>query len=254
MLSDRPGALEQALPLSARDERLALEPPERARYRCLGRLAAAAASEALRAARPHWTDHELAGAAAQALCARGLQPALLLAAGEERLARYRHPLPTARPLGRRAMLVLCARRFGLYANLTRFVSFGAGADPREPQLLALEAVALDACVAGQPLSDVYRALDGAYAYAGWPDALAQHHQGGITGYQAREVLASAHSEIQLREGMALALNPSLDGLKVEDTFLLNGGTGETLENLTFDPDWPWTEVQGRPRPLCLEAT
>ncbi|MDC8757354.1 M24 family metallopeptidase [Janthinobacterium fluminis] len=249
VLSDRPGPREHALPACAREARLVLGPQERERYRRLGRLAAGAAGEALRAARPRWSEHELAGAAAHALCARGLQPALVLAAGEERLARYRHPLPTARPLGRRAMLVLCARRHGLYANLTRFVCFGVGADPRQEQLMALEAVALDACEAGQPLCTVYRALDGAYAYAGWPDAILQHHQGGITGYLAREVLATAHTEITLREGMALAFNPSLDGIKIEDTFLLED---EALCNLTFDPDWPWAEVQGRRRPLCLE--
>ncbi|WP_017878702.1 M24 family metallopeptidase [Janthinobacterium sp. CG3] len=251
VLSDRPGPLEHALPAWARDERLVLAAPERARYRQLGRLAAGAASATLRAAGPGWTEYELAGAAAQALCARGLAPALVLAAGAERLGRYRHPLPTAQPLGRRAMLVLCARRFGLYANLTRFVSFGAGADPRQQALMALEAVGLDACEPGQPLSTVYRALEGAYAYAGWPDAILQHHQGGITGYLAREVLASAHAETCLRDGMALALNPSLDGIKIEDTFLLEGGE---LENLTFDPDWPWALVQGRKRPLCLEKT
>ena len=249
VLSDRPALHEHALPPDARDERLVLLAPERERYRRLGRLAAAAAGEALRAARPDWTEYELAGAAAHALWARGLQPALLLAAGEERLARYRHPLPSARPLGARAMLVLCARRHGLYANLTRFVRFGAGADPREAEMMALEAVALDACEAGQPLSTVYHALDGAYAYAGQPDAIAAHHQGGITGYQAREVLASPHSEIMLRPGMALAFNPSLDGIKIEDTFLL-GEDG--LENLSFDPLWPCSEVRGRRRPLWLE--
>lgn len=81
-----------------------------------------------------------------------------------------------------------------------------------------------------------------------PDAIRAHHQGGITGYQAREVIATAHTGIELKSGMALAFNPSLPGIKIEDTFLLDEGD---LKNLTFDPGWPSALVQGRRRPLSL---
>jgi hypothetical protein len=50
--------------------------------------------------------------------------------------------------------------------------------------------------------------------------------------------------------MALAWNPSLPGAKVEDTFLL---AKQGLENLTLDPAWPMTSVDGRPRPMVLEG-
>jgi Xaa-Pro aminopeptidase len=251
VLCDRPAAHEHALAPEARAERLQLCEQEQVRYRQVGRLAASAASEALRAAQPGWTEYELAGAAAHALWARGLHPALVLAAGAQRVAHYRHPTPSIQPLGPRAMLVLCARRFGLYANLTRFVWFeDARGEARrlDDEIMALEALALDACEPGAPLCDVYNTLDSAYAYAGHPDAIREHHQGGITGYLAREILATAHSAIELKNGMALAFNPSLAGIKIEDTFLLDGGE---LMNLTCDPGWPSTPVQGRRRPLSL---
>ncbi len=55
----------------------------------------------------------------------------------------------------------------------------------------------------------------------------------------------------LAEGIAVAWNPSLAGAKIEDTFaiLKDGG----LENLTFDPNWPSVEVEGRNRPVPLET-
>ena len=59
---DRPGLHERCLPVALREERLPLLAPEQARYREVGRLASAAASEALRAARPDWSEQELAGA------------------------------------------------------------------------------------------------------------------------------------------------------------------------------------------------
>jgi hypothetical protein len=50
--------------------------------------------------------------------------------------------------------------------------------------------------------------------------------------------------------MAFAFNPSYNGMKIEDTFLL-GPDG--LENLTFDPAWPSVDIGGRQRPLWLEV-
>lgn len=249
VLADRPVGGERALPAAPRLQRLLLSVSEQARYRALGAEAAKAMSEVLAAARPHWTERQLAAEGARALWLRGIQPALVLACGERRLPLYRHPTPTAEPLGRRAMLVFCARRHGLYANLTRFVSFGP-APSAQHELLGVEATGLAACVPGNSLSAVYHALEQGYRHIGRNDAIREHHQGGITGYAARELLATASTALALQSGMAVAFNPSLPGLKVEDTFLL-GQHG--LENLTVDPDWPSTMVQGRARPLWLEA-
>lgn len=258
VLSDRPrvanGHGEQPLPASLRLRRMVLQPAEQERYRALGRDAAAAMSDALRAARPEWTELELAAAGAQALWRRGIQPALVLAAGSRRLHAYRHPVPTAAALGPRAMLVFCARRHGLYANLSRGVAFGALSDDEknaQADLLQVEATGLDAVRPGQSLAAVYHALDAAYRHANRPDAIRAHHQGGVTGYQAREIVASPSTATGIETGMAFAFNPSFAGTKVEDTFLL-GPNG--LENLTLDADWPATTIQGRARPVWLEVT
>jgi hypothetical protein len=74
-------------------------------------------TEVLQAAQPTWTEYQLAGAGAEALWSRGLHPALTLVAGERRLPLYRHATPTGEKIGRQAMLVFCARGYGLYANL-----------------------------------------------------------------------------------------------------------------------------------------
>lgn len=249
VLSDRPANGELALPNALRQRRMVLGEAEQGRYRELGLAAAQAMSETLRAARPGWTEYELAGAGAHALWRRGIEPALVLAAGARRLPLYRHATPSNEPIGERAMLVFCARRHGLYANLTRFVSFGP-APGAQSELMAVEATGLAAVTPGNSLSAVYHALAQAYHHAGQENAIAEHHQGGITGYLAREIVATPATATELETGMAFAFNPSFKGVKIEDTFLL-GPAG--LENLTFDPGWPAAEVQGRMRPLWLEA-
>ncbi|MFC4931985.1 M24 family metallopeptidase [Massilia sp. GCM10023247] len=253
VLSDRPHGAEQALPAALRQRRMVLTASEQQRYRELGREAAEAMTATLRRARPEWTEYELAASGAAELWRRGIQPALILAAGERRLPLYRHPTPTHERIGARAMLVFCARRHGLYANLTRCVSFaGPGSAPQDQNvLMEVEATGLAAVVPGKSLSAVFHAFAAAYNHADRQSAMDEHHQGGITGYQARELVATPSTATELETGMAFAFNPSFAGLKIEDTFLL-GPQG--LDNLTLDPQWPAVTVQGRQRPLWLEVS
>lgn len=258
VLSDRPGLHERSLPVALREERLVLLESEQQRYRQVGQLAAGAAADALRQARPDWSEQELAAACVRALWLRGLQAVHVLVSGEQRLQRYRRAPPAQVVLGTQVVLALCARRFGLCASLSRQRRFGpaqlradgaaVAMDDADAAMLALEAVALDACETGHALSMVYHALDSAYAFAGQPDTVRTSRQGGIHGYLAPEVAAGAHTEILLKRGMALAFHPSLPGSTVEDTFLLDGNQ---LHNLTHDPAWPSAMVQGRSRPLTL---
>ena len=77
----------------------------------------------------------------------------------------------------------------------------------------------------------------------------EHHQGGLTGYQAREAIARPDSVELIQCGTALALNPSLRGAKIGDTFYV---ADDVLHNLTFDGAWPHVLVNGRARPQVLE--
>jgi Xaa-Pro aminopeptidase len=249
--SDRPARGEVPLPAEAAAIRAALLPEEVARYRALGAETAAAVTDVLLAARPEWTGFELAGAAAESLWARGIHPALTLVGDARRLPVHRHPTPSRERLGARAMLVVCARRHGLYANMTRFVSFRL--PTAEERALAddvarVEAAALDLSRPGATLGAVFDGLVAAYAAAGHPGEEARHHQGGPCGYLSRDAIAVPGSTVRLAAGGAVAWNPSLPGAKVEDTIRL-GEDG--LEILTVDARWPTVEIAGRPRPEVL---
>lgn len=226
--------------------RLVLSPEAQATIRVLGRQVAEGVGEVVRGAGPDWREDQLAGALAEALWGRGVQPVLLLVAGEERLFRHRHPLPKDRSLGRAFMAVVCAEVGGLVVNLTRMASFGhPEVEARYRAVLEVERVALEHSRPGVALGEVLAAIDGAYKALGFPEALEEHHQGGVGGYRSREVVATPGHPLRLQEGMVLAWNPSLAGAKVEDTFLLTAGG---LFNLTGDPGWPTVEVGGRKRP------
>jgi Xaa-Pro aminopeptidase len=254
VLSDRPiPHVEKRLPSSLEQHKQVMMSSELERYRQLGRNASEAMTEVLKAAKPTWTEYQLAGAGAEALWSRGIHPALTLVGGERRLPIYRHATASGEQIGREAMLVFCARQYGLYANLTRFVCFG-GLGEKQSELhrhvREIEAQALNACQPGTSLNSVYDTLAQAYQQHGFPNAIREHHQGGTTGYLAREIVANPTTTDTLVEGIAVAWNPSLAGAKIEDTFvILNDGK---LENLTFDPNFPNVEVEGRFRAVPLE--
>jgi antitoxin VapB len=232
--------------------RSALTDPEIERYRALGRDTAAAAGAALRGARPDETELALAGRAARELYERGIEPFVLLVAGAERLPLHRHPLPTAAPLGARAMLVLCGRRHGLVCAVTRLRAF-TPLSPAERAtyagLLGVEAAYLDATRPGARIGDIVAAGAAAYAEHGFSAAeWHNHHQGGPTGYTTRDYLATPATDHVAQDRQAFAWNPSGGGFKIEDTVL---ATAEGVEILSPDPEWPAVAAAGRQRPDVL---
>src|SRR5829696_6197175 len=221
--SDRPRHGERDVAAALVAARAGLLPAEVERYRALGRETASAAGAALRDAAEAEPEFALAGRAARELLDRGIDPGVLLVAGEERLPRHRHPLPTAAPLGARAMLVVCGRRHGLICSLSRMRAF----TPLRPAerdtydgLLAVEAAALDTTRPGARIGDIVAAVAAAYPAHGFAaDEWHQHHQGGPTGYAPRDYLAGPAVDALVGERQAFAWNPSGGGFKVEDTVL-----------------------------------
>jgi Xaa-Pro aminopeptidase len=250
--SDRPRGDEEDVAGDLLDARAALLEPELERYRALCRDTAAATGAALRDAQPRDSEMGLAGRAARRLYERGVEPVVLLAAGEERLPLHRHPLPTAAPLGARAMLVVCGRRHGLICAVTRMRAFsplGAAERDRYAALLRIEAAYLDATRPGARIGDIVAAGAAAYAAHGFPaDEWHAHHQGGPIGYATRDYLASPATGHAAADRQAFAWNPSGGGFKVEDTVL---ATAAGPEILSPDLGWPSVAVAGRQRPDVL---
>lgn len=191
-----------------------------------------ATAAGLAAVEPGVTEHAIAAAAQAALTVEGVRAPVLLVAADDRIARYRHPLPTDQPVAHRAMVVLVAERWGLHAALTRFAELrdpNADLADRIAASHGVHAAMLDATRPGRTLGDVLATAQAAYADAGHPEEWRLHHQGGIIGYQGRERIATPGDATEIREGMAFAWNPSIAGAKAEETVIL---TAEGVKVLT----------------------
>ncbi len=233
-----------------------LTPQEGDRFRDLGRLCAAAMDQAIRAVRPGMTEYQIAGLLAEASQSRGVQPIVNLIATDERIYAFRHPLPTAKTLERYAMLVLCGRAHGLVCSLTRLVHFGplpAELRRKAEAVAAIDAAFIAATRPGRTLGDVLARAVQAYANSGFADEWRLHHQGGPAAYEPRERIATPGDPYLVRAGQAYAWNPSITGVKSEDTILVGE---ESNEVITAIDGWPsvTVEADGAPwqRPAILE--
>jgi Xaa-Pro aminopeptidase len=194
------------------------------RYRRIGADTASAVAEAAGSLEPGTNEREAAATLAAACRRRGLFSSVLLAAADDRIARYRHPIPQGAPIQRRAMLVVSAERGGLYANVTRMVHFEEPDAEVERRQKACESILNrmreEATGPGRTLADAFEDCQRFYADAGFPDEWKLHHQGGMTGYASREIIATPQTQQDIRVGQAFAWNPSIRGAKAEETFVL----------------------------------
>jgi Xaa-Pro dipeptidase len=200
-------------------------------YRDLGEDTVIAVSESAGSVSPDSDELEAAAELSAACLARGMFAPVLLAASERRLVRHRHPVPHGGPLGKQAMLVVCAERGGLFASVTRMIYF------EEPDLQtarrqeACEEVLRrmrEATREERTLAQTFEDCRRFYAEAGFPEGWRDHHQGGMTGYSSREIIATPGTQQEIRVGQAFAWNPSLEGAKAEETFVLGSDGPEIL--------------------------
>ncbi|MCJ7433829.1 MAG: M24 family metallopeptidase [Anaerolineales bacterium] len=213
------------------------------RFRALGKLCADGMQQAIHAVHPGMTEYEITGLLSEAVENRGVQAIVNLIATDERIFSYRHPLPTSKQLQRYAMLVLCGRKWGLICSLTRLVHFGPLPDEtrRKGQAVAeIDAAIIAATRPGNTMGDVFRTAQAAYASVGFPNEWQNHHQGGSAGYAPREVTAKPTSTEPILAGQVCAWNPSIAGVKSEDTIFVGEQTNEVLTEMA---DWPTIEVQ-----------
>ena len=235
--------------------RASLLEPETARYRWLAQTAATMLEAAARAIRPGMTELQVAASYVGPLMAYGIHVPVALVAADERIDRFRHPLPTDTLIQQRVLLVAGATRWGLNASASRAVFFGRLPDDlrQKQQGCALVDLAFtNATKPGAVAGDIFAAGAKAYADAGFPGEWRLHHQGGAAGYAGREWTITPGGTEVVQESQSFAYNPSITGTKSEDTFVLRpDGTADFLSVTGQWPPVPGTE-SSYPRPAILE--
>lgn len=194
-----------------------------ARYLYLGETFSKALEECLARVKPGDMELDIAGRINEALWQYNMDPVLFLVAGDERITKYRHCIPTENRIKKRLMVSCNGRYKGLVTKTTRFVNFG---EPEEGFLkqyedtLDIENKMIEATVAGVDDIAVQRMAKELYAQKGYPDMWKVHHQGGPQGYSNGYYLVTEEKHGIVQPNQCYCYNPSITGTKTEDGFIV----------------------------------
>lgn len=231
------------LPDEFAELRWSLTDEEIARYREGGSRLSRAIEETCRRMEFGVSEHEISGWTDYNVRRAGMTPTVTLVAVDDRVGRFRHPIPTDKTVEHYAMIVSCAAYKGLISCVTRFVCFRpmTELEDRLQSVAHIDAAAMASTKVGRTLGEILFIIQRAYDEQGYDGEWRKHHQGGPTGYMNREAIAYPGSDVKARDRQAFAWNPSIPGAKSEDTILC---TTEGIEMLTM-PSEDWPTIIGR---------
>lgn len=222
--------------------RYVLEEEEIFRLRELSRLCANTVDGVCREIKQGNTEWDIAANLNYKLMKYGVEVPVCLIASDERIKKFRHPVPTGKKVEKHAMVVLGAEKHGLVVSITRMVHFGKPDEElmkRHRACLTVDAVFINNTVSGAKVSGIFKKGVEAYKKSGYPEEWKLHHQGGAAGYRSRDYIANFACVDEVQINQMFSWNPSISGTKSEDTILV---TTEGPEVLTGIKDWPMLDI------------
>ena len=204
------------------------------------------------------TEWEISAQLAMKCKRLNIEPVVNLVASDERVFSYRHPLPTSKTVNQYILVALGARRHGLVVSLSRLVHFGRVPDElkrKQEAVTAVDAVYIGNTVPGVSYDSIFRKGIDEYKKQGFPEEWKNHHQGGLTGFRSREHRVTLDSSYQIYPNQAFAWNPTMSGVKSEDTIITHSDGHNVITHTGNFPEIA-LEVNGQTihRPLILERT
>ncbi|MFV0364558.1 MAG: M24 family metallopeptidase [Suipraeoptans sp.] len=218
--------------------RMTLNQMEVKRYREIGVLMACVVENVISEARPGDTEKQVATRLKAECIEEGVSPDCVLVGSDERLLKYRHPMPTDKRIEKTLMVVLGGEKYGLNISLTRIICFSEIPNDYKVKMEKVQhvfAYMQTMMKGGLSYSEYFNKVKDLYREVGYKDEWLEHHQGGPTGYACREVVVSDATKGSIENGVAFAWNPTLQGTKCEETTFLSD---DKVEILTNTKSWP----------------
>jgi Xaa-Pro dipeptidase len=221
-----------------------LTEPELERFRELGGLTSRIFTKIGGKIELGMTELDVAAMVGCELMRENIQPQLVLVACDNRITDYRHPIPTSQKISTYVMYVAVAVKWGLNLSITRFVHFGEPSEElrrKHEAILNIDARLIRNTRPGRKIVDIFTQHTENFARFGYPEEWRKLHQGGSASYRIRDVKATLDTPETERVLLhqAYAWNPSIAGIKSEDTILV---LEEKNEIISEDPDWPLVSI------------
>lgn len=241
--SDAPFPGAAVIPEEIARLRYSLTPEEQERYRWLGERVSLALEKTMIETKQGEKESEVVGRLCQELWRDRIDPITLMSAADERISKFRHPIPTEKRVEKILMVSVNARKWGLIVSLTRFIHFGKISDELKEKYHAnvfIDCAMMAHTRPGLPAREVLQKGIDAYREKGYPGEWKLHHQGGSIGYTGRDYRTHFNTPDIIQENQAFTWNPSLTGTKSEDTIL---ATSRGLVMITFPILFPTLSLE-----------
>ncbi len=212
------------------------------RYREVGALIAEVTEDVCSKIKPGQSEYEVAGELNKRLISLGCELPVCMVASDERIFKFRHPVATDKIIKNSAMVAICAQKYGLVISISRIVYFSAVPAEIEAKLDAVAQIDATYITSTRPdvaTKDIIEAGYQKYKELGYEGDFHLHHQGGAIGYQTRDYCANFQSEMRVHNLQAFSWNPTIAGVKSEDTFLVIDGKQEIISQTAT---WPLKTV------------
>ena len=202
--------------------RYTLTPPEIERYLWLGEKTSVVVETVLTEMKQGDRESEITGEMTRLLWRDGIGQVGYQAAADDRVYKYRHPIPTEQKIERYVMLNVMSRKWGLNITITRLMHFGKISEKLLKQYrdnVYIECAMIAATKPGTVTGDIFRKTCNLYEELGYKDEWMLHHQGGAMGYDIRDTIVTSASTEKVQLNQCFCWNPSMSGTKSEDGFI-----------------------------------
>lgn len=193
--------------------------------------------------KPGDTEQDVANMIKKVSCDYDLNPWVNLVGADDRTFKYRHLLPTEKKIEKYVIISISGQKHGLTASATRIVSFGDVTEElkkRHDAILKIDTAFIGATKPGTQICDIFKEGKKAYEVLGYKNEWMNHHQGGMAGYNSRELKGTDYCDEIVKPNQVYAWNPTIAGTKSEDTILVQE---DGIKILTETIDFPTVEVE-----------
>lgn len=218
--------------------------------RWVGRQVGEVLEKLLREVEPGMTEREIANQLHIEIINRGMDLDVSIVGSDERIRKHRHVLATNKVLERYLLLGPVARRWGLYALVSRSVHFGKPSEEVQKAFLAaatIEGRVISSLREGLKFSEILEKQKAWYEELGVHEGWKYHFQGGPTGY----VLVDVHrnqTDKAVQVPQPFSWFTTVKGAKVEELTLL---TEDGVEIASLGDNWPTIEVDTEAGPFTV---
>lgn len=222
-------------------------PQEMERYRALCKETGEILRELAEWVEPGMTERQVFAHMWGLYLAHGFEGNCMFVAADDRIRRYRHPVPGDTVIEKAVLLAPAVSKWGLHALTSRMVTFGEPPEEIRRRFQAVARMQAAMVAATRPGVKLTMLLDlclSLFELLGYPDERTNHFHGGPTGYRVSTPERCQDPDAVVTPNTAFGWYLTVAGVKSEELILVDE---EGAQIRSVDPEWPMLdiEVEGR---------